>query len=141
MSKTLSKREEQWIDFAEAVTDHLRDYTVPQYGDVGDDEITGYSVGDCVTHLTRYAKRYGTQSRKGQQELDFMKIAHYAQCAWEKYNTSMTQREINVPVEHGLLVSPTDKKYDFYSMGGEYELIKILIDDGSELHWFKLKEI
>lgn len=87
--KPMSKREQQWRDFSEAVASHLRDYTVPQYGDVGDDEITNYTVGDCVTHLSRYAKRYGTQSRAGQQKLDFMKIAHYAQCAWEKYDNEI----------------------------------------------------
>jgi len=64
----------------------LREYTVPQYGDVGQDEITNYTADDCVKHLQRYAKRFGTQSRQGQQHLDFMKIAHYAQCAWEKYD-------------------------------------------------------
>ena len=36
----MSQREDQWWDFANAVAKHLREYTVPQYGDVGDDEIT-----------------------------------------------------------------------------------------------------
>lgn len=80
-----SEREKQWIEFSERVRTHLRDYTVPQYGDVGEDEITGYSVEDCVNQVAKYAKRYGNQSRDGQQELDFVKIAHYTQCAWEKY--------------------------------------------------------
>jgi hypothetical protein len=81
----MSVREFQWREFSEAIAKHLREYTVPQYGDVGDDEITNYSAEDCVKHLQRYAARFGTQSRQGQQHLDFMKIAHYAQCAWEKY--------------------------------------------------------
>jgi len=80
----MSKREMQWFEFSLAVMDHLKKYTVPQYGDVGEDEITNYTVKDCVNHLSRYAKRYGSQSRANQQLLDFVKIAHYAQCAWEK---------------------------------------------------------
>ena len=89
----MTERERQWKEFSDAVAEHLREYAVPQYGDVGEDEITGYSTEDCVTHLSRYAKRYGTQSRKGQQKLDFMKIAHYAQCAWEKYNDNVDEDE------------------------------------------------
>ncbi len=81
----ISERVKQWREFSTYVEAHLTNYTVPQYGDVGEDEITGYSVKDCVSNISRYAKRYGTQSRAGQQVLDFLKIAHYAQCAWEKY--------------------------------------------------------
>lgn len=81
----MSEREKQWVEFSERVATHLREYTVPQYGDVGDDEITNYSTETCVEQVKKYAKRYGSQSRDGQQELDFVKMAHYIQCAWEKY--------------------------------------------------------
>jgi hypothetical protein len=81
----MSEREKQWLKFSDRVVRHLREYTVPQYGDVGDDEITNYSVEDCVKQVEKYAKRYGSQSREGQQELDFIKIAHYVQCAWDKH--------------------------------------------------------
>lgn len=92
--KPKSEREKQWIEFSERVRKHLRDYTVPQYGDVGEDEITNYTIEDCVNQVSKYAKRYGSQSRDGQQELDFVKIAHYCQCAWEKYeNLPMVQVE------------------------------------------------
>lgn len=82
----MSNRERDWLEFSERVAHHLRTYTVPQYGDIPNDEITGYTVQECVKNVSRYSKRYGTQSREGQQELDFIKMAHYAQCAWEKYN-------------------------------------------------------
>ena len=85
VSKFMSEREKQWIEFSDRVAKHLREYTVPQYGDVGEDEITGYTIEDCVNQVSKYTKRYGSQSRDGQQELDFVKMAHYIQCAWEKY--------------------------------------------------------
>lgn len=79
-----SLREKDWNEFAKVVENHLKTYTVPQYGDKGEDQITDYTVGDCVVAIKKYANRYGTNQRSGQQLLDFMKIAHYAQCAWEK---------------------------------------------------------
>lgn len=80
-----SERGKDWKEFSDKVYGHIEGYTVPQYGDKGSDLITGYTVKDCMTHIEKYAKRYGQQSREGQQELDFLKIAHFAQCAWEKY--------------------------------------------------------
>jgi hypothetical protein len=87
----MSEREKQWLEFSDRVAKHLREYTVPQYGDVGEDLITGYDCRDCVEQVTKYAKRFGTQSREGQQELDFVKIAHYVQCAWEKWENMETE--------------------------------------------------
>jgi len=89
----MSEREKQWHEFAERVATHLREYTVPQYGDVGEDLITNYTARDCVEQISKYAKRFGSQSREGQQELDFVKIAHYTQCAWEKWNNMETEPE------------------------------------------------
>lgn len=83
--KAIPDRVIDWMLFSEKVKDHLLYYTVPQYGDKGEDCITNYSIEECIGHIEKYAKRYGSQSREGQQELDFMKIAHYAQCAYEKY--------------------------------------------------------
>ena len=84
----MSEREKQWLEFSERVATHLREYTVPQYGDVGEDLITNYTTEQCVEQVVKYARRYGSQSREGQQELDFVKIAHYVQCAWEKRNNT-----------------------------------------------------
>lgn len=81
----MSEREKQWKEFSDTVAKHLREYTVPQYGDVGEDAITDYTTKDCITQVEKYAKRFGSNAREGQQELDFIKIAHYVQCAWEKY--------------------------------------------------------
>lgn len=80
----MSLRSDDWKEFSDMVIKHLDEYTVPQYGDKDVDEIGKYSVHDCVQVIKKYANRYGTNAREGQQLLDFMKIAHYAQCAWEK---------------------------------------------------------
>lgn len=95
--EVVPERVKQWREFAHRVERHLIEYTVPQYGDVGEDAITDYSVEDCVKQTEKYAKRYGTQSREGQQELDFIKMAHYSQCAWEKFDEDYV--EINITFE------------------------------------------
>lgn len=92
-SKPLSRRGKDWLEFSDVVLKHIEEYTVPQYGDKGDDLITNYTAADCIEHVKKYAKRYGQQSREGQQKLDFMKIAHFAQCAWEKYEEPLTKHE------------------------------------------------
>jgi len=123
----MSERERQWIEFSERVLKHLREYTVPQYGDVGEDEITNYTVKDCVKQVEKYAKRYGSQSREGQQELDFIKIAHYAQCSWDKfihkkehfdeeyeivvYDNILTNHDIRVFEYIGMFVEGEKQKY------------------------------
>ena len=126
-----SEREKQWEEFSQKLAQHLREYTVPQYGDVGEDEITNYTVEQCVEHIKRYAKRYGSQSRDGQQELDFMKIAHYAQCAWEKY----TSREEVEPKEEHLIILDEEvnlKNFEFVGSSTSHQ--------GQLLYVYKKKE-
>lgn len=81
---TLSERGNDWVTFADTVLNHIEKYTVPQYGDKGDDLITGYTAEKCVECIEKYAKRFGSNQREGQDKLDMMKIAHYAQCAYDK---------------------------------------------------------
>ncbi len=128
----MSKREEQWKEFSDVVAEHMRNYTVPQYGDVGEDEITNYSVEDCVNHISRYSKRYGTQSREGQQELDFMKIAHYAQCAWDKQKKGM----VVYPIYH---LSYSEKQnYEYIELG--YIWVGVTLDEkNNEIDIYKEK--
>jgi hypothetical protein len=79
-----SKRGEDWEDFSEEVYNHIESYTVPQYGDKGTDQITNWTVEDCVKAIQKYCARHGRNSREGQDRLDLIKIAHYAQMAWDK---------------------------------------------------------
>jgi hypothetical protein len=137
----MSERERQWHEFSEVVAKHLREYTVPQYGDAPDDVIAGYSVEDCVANMKRYIKRYGSQSRQGQQELDFMKIAHYAQCAWEKYcdmdNTNIKQLDVGC----NMFLSYSEEENNNLAAKG-FKVVGIAMDaNGREVTgWMKPEE-
>jgi|PlaIllAssembly_1097288.scaffolds.fasta_scaffold03549_8 hypothetical protein len=86
-AKMLSKRGADWMRFALTVMDHVESYTVPQYGDKGEDLVTEQTCEECVNQVKKYLSRFGRNSREGQQELDFLKAAHYIQMAYEKYTT------------------------------------------------------
>lgn len=134
---SMSEREKQWLEFSERVEKHLREYTVPQYGDVGEDLITGYNVNDCVEQVTKYTKRYGSQSREGQQELDFVKMAHYIQCAWEKYENYIPVVE---PGVYGRLAVVGSEEDLALAQTGQYELENVLISQEEQYHFWKNKE-
>jgi len=76
-----SLRGRDWLEFSGRVLDHIEKYTVPQYGDKGDDQATDYESRDHVKQAKKYLDRYGKNSRPGQEILDLMKTAHYCQMA------------------------------------------------------------
>lgn len=80
-----SKRGQDFLKFTEKVITHIENYTVPQYGDKGEDQVTGYTADDCVKQAQKYLSRFGRNAREGQQKLDFIKAAHYCQLAHDKY--------------------------------------------------------
>lgn len=82
--KIISNRAFHWQAFEQQVFDHIENYTVPQYGDLGEDLASDYSVQDCLNQVTKYIKRHGRNSREGQDKLDMLKAAHYLQMAWSK---------------------------------------------------------
>ena len=73
-----TNRGKQWIAFAEKVLKHIDGYCCPQYGDFPNDACAGFSGEKIVSSIERYCKRFGKNSREGQDFLDLMKIAHYA---------------------------------------------------------------
>lgn len=81
MTRKGSKRGKKWLDFAFGVLEHIEEYTVPQYGDEGDDLASGYTADDCINQAKKYLARYGKNSRPGQEQLDLKKAAHYIQMA------------------------------------------------------------
>jgi hypothetical protein len=83
--QTNSKRGKDWVLFAEMVLSHIDKYTVPQYGDEGDDIATDYKPEDALRSAAKYVARYGKNSREGEQLRDFLKIAHYAQIAYKQW--------------------------------------------------------
>lgn len=68
-----------WADFSFKVLGHIENYTVPQYGDKGQDQCTEFTIQDFQTQIKKYANRMGRNSRPGQDKLDLLKMAHYCQ--------------------------------------------------------------
>lgn len=77
-----SKRAMQWIHFSHRVLEHIEGYTVPQYGDEGEDLASDYTVQSCLDQVRKYLQRAGRNRRPGQDRLDLIKMAHYIQMAW-----------------------------------------------------------
>jgi len=78
-------RTAEWLEFAYKVADHIENYTIPQYGDKGKDQATGWSIDHCIEQTKKYANRFGKNQRPGQEMLDFMKGCHYLQIAATKF--------------------------------------------------------
>jgi hypothetical protein len=73
-----------WLSFSSKVENHIVNYTIPQYGDAGNDLATTYTPESCVGQIRKYAARFGKNSRPGQDKLDLLKIVHYAQMAYDR---------------------------------------------------------
>lgn len=85
MKRNYSNRALDWIKFSLLVLNHIETYTVPQYGDKPNDQIESWSIEECLKAVSKRIARFGRNSREGQQELDFKKMAHEIQIAAEKY--------------------------------------------------------
>ena len=70
--------------FSRHIEAHIEDYVIPQYGDKCDDQAQVYSAEECIRQISKYIARFGRNVRQGQNELDLLKIAHYAQIAYTK---------------------------------------------------------
>lgn len=84
----MSERAKDWDHFSDVVRTHIDCYTVPQYGDKGEDILTDVTPQYCADQIKKYASRHGRNSRPGQDRLDLLKIAHYAQVAYEKLSAA-----------------------------------------------------
>lgn len=79
-----SIRGQQFEWFANEVIEHIETYTVPQYGDYPNDQVEEWTPELCIAQIGKYSARFGKNSREGQELLDLIKIAHYAQIAYSK---------------------------------------------------------
>jgi len=79
--KPLSDRGNDWVDFHYGVLHRIENYCVPQYGDKGNDHVSSYSAAECVRQAEKYLKRFGRNSRPGEEVLDMLKAAHFIQMA------------------------------------------------------------
>ena len=74
-----SKKAGQWVSFSSEVFTHIEEYVIPQYGDFGNDQATGFTSKDIKENLQRYVSRIGVNKRgKVEAIRDAIKIAHYA---------------------------------------------------------------
>lgn len=80
----MSRRGDEWVEFAGEVLDHIEDYTLPQYGDLPNDNCAEWTAEDCIRQIQKYANRFGKNQRPGNDKLDLLKIAHYACIAHAK---------------------------------------------------------
>ena len=94
-ARKISKRGLNFMLFAYTVLDHIEEYTIPQYGDEGEDQVSDWTVEDCLKAVKKYIARYGRNTRKGQQMLDFKKMLHFVQLAAENHNRlAQQEREV-----------------------------------------------
>lgn len=89
MNTNESRRAYDWNVFSRKVWQHIENYTVPQYGDRGEDQVSNYDARMCVEQVKKYAARFGKGSRPGEELRDIMKIAHYAQLAYDKLEAEL----------------------------------------------------
>lgn len=83
--KQRSNRSIEWSEFSAIVDDHIEGYTVPQYGDYPNDSVAEWSAHDCETQIKKYVTRIGSNQRGfDDQQLDLLKIAHYACLVYNK---------------------------------------------------------
>ena len=75
----LSKRGTQWTAFSRRTLEHIEEYTVPQYGDLPNDQASQFTLSEIQMNLKRYINRMGSGARGPEETLrDTFKIAHYA---------------------------------------------------------------
>lgn len=85
---------QKWIRFAKAVTAHIVNYVIPQYGDEGDGEpAEDYDARDCVEQSKRYLARFGKSQRKGEELRDLHKAAHWIQKAADRLVVELAKRQ------------------------------------------------
>lgn len=68
----------EWEAFSSAVSEHIKEYVIPQYGDMDRDEAHKYSNSELEKQIEKYVARFGRNSRgTKEQKRDLLKIAHY----------------------------------------------------------------
>jgi N-glycosylase/DNA lyase len=81
----MSNRRSEWNAFAYKVGTHIDEYTVRQYGDFPEDQLSSYTFEDCITQIKKYVNRSSFNARGPEETLrDMLKIAHYACVAYNK---------------------------------------------------------
>jgi hypothetical protein len=75
---------------------HIIDYTLEQYGNPeGDEQVDSFTVADCWQNIQRYYNRRNSNTRGNVEKLrDLIKVAHYAQLAYDKLKFQLNEGDI-----------------------------------------------
>lgn len=83
----------EWRIFSRIVEDHIRTYTIKQYGDAPDDQLEEWTPEQCIEAIKRYCNRFSTNARGEDETLrDLLKIAHYACVCYFKYHLRLKRQ-------------------------------------------------
>ena len=90
-------RIEDWNTFSQQVMKHIEIYTIPQYqsDDEQSDQVGAWTYEDCMKAIMKYVSRRGKGSRGLiEAQRDILKIAHYAQFAYDKFKEEHQTKDI-----------------------------------------------
>jgi hypothetical protein len=82
----MSKRGDEWVEFGAIVLKHVDEYSLSQYGDMGEDRFTTMTCKEVMHDARKHFDRFGKGQRGTEEQLrDFKKIAHEVCVAYFKY--------------------------------------------------------
>lgn len=93
-----------WKRFSEQIERHIAEYCVPQYqsADGKTDQVGAWDSATCIENIRRYTNRAGKNLRGPKEALrDMLKVAHYAQFAYEKLKAELDEPDVYEPVGLG----------------------------------------
>jgi hypothetical protein len=99
-NEQMPKQLKNWRKFDLAVEGHILNYVIPQYGDESEELAKDWSAEDCVKQAQTYLARFARGQRKGEEQLDMLKAAHWMQKAWTRLQPKSEDKGRPVP-EHG----------------------------------------
>ena len=84
----MKNRIAEWDYFSYLVYNHIKKYTIPQYGDKPEDQLMQWTAEDCARQIGKYVARFNNNARGDEERLiDMLKVAHYACVAFMKLQT------------------------------------------------------
>lgn len=80
-----SNRGRMWSIFSDEVANHIENYTIKQYKDFPEDQVTRWDEHILKEQIQKYLNRIDSNQRGDMDaNMDLIKIAHYAQMIWSK---------------------------------------------------------
>lgn len=86
-----------WQRFHQQMLRHIEEYTRPQYENEDNtvDQVGAYCSEDCIRAINRYMARFKRNYRGNREQLrDMLKIAHYAQFAYDKLKDELGENDV-----------------------------------------------